>query len=320
MGSSQSPKKTFYLTADCTNVASFLQFFKNKTTDLQQHFKTKHGVDVTFKLQEPPHVTLLGPILVDAGSPLYDDAVMLHLFTMVRNAMKLQHWKMPLRRTKSKTTASPGYKFMDPPNCYWYVANLYFKGEAEKRQYAFVLNALAESLKAIWGNNVQIVETSTHIEYRSSTTTLLSLPLYQKADRFSPHISLYNILWNNNALNTTRENCIDEIYSTIGIIPNGLPEDYTITENDLNLTVKIPGGFAPVNPKPPRSHTPNAQTSTTRKRKNDAPLTQTKWKCPKCGWINNAQNMICGGPMWQTQADGRPKPCGTPRPDDDSVQ
>ena len=221
---------------------------------------------------------------------------------------------MPLHRTTSSTTASPGYKFMDPPTCHWYVANLYFQSDAERRQYAFVLNVLAASLKTIYGN-VQIVKTSKHIEYRSSTATLLSLPLYQKAEHFSPHISLYKIHWNN-ALNMRRQGFIDDIYRTIGIIPGGLPIDYTVTDNDLKLTVKVPGGFAPVTPKTPRFNTPHAPTSTTGKRKNDAPLTQTSWKCPKCGWMNKAQNRLCGGPMWQAQAQGRPKPCGTPRPDD----
>ena len=77
----------------------------------------------------------------------------------------------------------------------------------------------------------------------------------------------------------------------------GLPIDYTITENDLKLTVKVAGGFAPVTPKTPRFNTPSAPTSTTGKRKNDTLLTQTSWKRPKCGWMNKAQNKICGGPM-----------------------
>ena len=69
---------------------------------------------------------------------------MLNLFTMVRNAMRRLHWKMSFHRTKSRDTASPGYKFMDS-NCYWYVANLYFENEEERQKYAFVLSSLCLS-------------------------------------------------------------------------------------------------------------------------------------------------------------------------------
>merc|ERR1719409_1295493 len=44
----------------------------------------------------------------------------------------------------------------------------------------------------------------------------------------------------------------------------------------------------------------------------EVPHGHVPWTCPSCGWSNNPQNRICGGPNWQVQAAGRPKPCGMP--------
>jgi hypothetical protein len=280
--------------ADCPNVSQFImQYFEGRTTDLDARFKSIFGVDVKFTLQQPPHITLLGPIQVDAESPFYENTRMLSLFTRLRAILAEENWSMPLHRTKSRDTASPGYKFLDP-NCFWYVANLYFQDEEERQRYALFLTSLEDSLEEFEfvSGKVKIVETSTHVHYfDSSEVNLLSIPLYQKAEQFRPHISMYKIDWNDIS-KETRQHYVDEIYHTIGLIPGGLPLDYTIAESNLKLSVKTGHGFLPLT---------------------EEASAMSKWICSNCKWVNNAQNTICGGSQWKKMAGGRPKPCGKPK-------
>ena len=69
-GAVSASEKFFYLTADCTNVTQFLPHFQKQSNALAQHFKDTHNAHVHFILQDPPHVTLLGPIKVDASTTI----------------------------------------------------------------------------------------------------------------------------------------------------------------------------------------------------------------------------------------------------------
>lgn len=316
-----SVQRIVYLTANVTNVAQYVKFFKQQGDALQNHFLNSYNANVSFTVREPLHVTILGPIVVDASSPLYDDSALMQLITNVLHTLQLHQWDMPLHRIKSQGDAFPGYKFMDF-DCYWYVANLTFDPNNEKqarRKYGVVLDILKSSLENMF-DNVKITEGRHNIQYSDTRRPLLSLPLYQTEERFTPHMSLYNINWHGNFHPVDeRPKLINAIYNVIGPVPyRGLPTEYTLKASDLKFSEKKRNEFVTLEP----SSTGGAGPSSGRSMPERA--LATPWICKYCGWRNRAENEVCGGLMWEDHArkgqenflgrTGHNRPCGLPRP------
>ena len=222
---------------------------------------------------------------------------------------------MTCNRTKSTTltSASPGYKFIDPPSCAWYVANLHIR-EEERENLATFMSALMHALKEELGIGVghrPVPDDGTKIEYYTEDgTTILRLPVYNMPTNFIPHISLYRINWfgalSEKRASSNGNDLANEIYKTIGRIPNGgLPLTYTVTTENMRLTKKAASGYVPV----------TAKDTTTGTKRSSSAQPNGPWTCSACGWQNKAGNHICGGPRWAEQANGRPKPCGRHGPE-----